>query len=98
MIKSTKDFLQVLKNIDKNNLKPVYIINSEQSYIIEEFIKKFKSIIPDELKSFNQFIFYEHDSKVEDIASIANNYPLAGDLQIIIIKGGDKIISKLDLL
>ena len=97
MIKSTKDFLQVLKNIDKNNLKPVYIINSEQSYIIEEFIKKFKSIIPDELKSFNQFIFYEHDSKVEDIASIANNYPLAGDLQIIIIKGGDKIISKLDL-
>ena len=70
MIKSTKDFLQVLKNIDKNNLKPFYIINSEQSYIIEEFIEKFKSTIPDELKSFNQFIFYEHDSKAEDIASL----------------------------
>ena len=97
MIKSTKDFLQVLKNIDKNNLKPVYIINSEQSYIIEEFIEKFKSFIPYELKSFNQFIFYEHDTKTEDILSVANNYPLACDLQIIIIKGGDKIISKLDL-
>ena len=59
MIKSTKDFLQVLKNIDKNNLKPFYIINSEQSYIIEEFIKKFKSIIPDELKSFNP-VSYTH--------------------------------------
>lgn len=97
MIKSTKDFFQVLENIDKNNLKPFYIINSEQSYIIEEFTEKFKSIVPDELKFFNQFIFYEHDSRAEDILSIANNYPLAGDLQIIIIKGGDKIISKLDL-
>tara|TARA_B100000963_G_scaffold163951_1_gene142424 strand:- start:4145 stop:5155 length:1011 start_codon:yes stop_codon:yes gene_type:complete len=97
MIKSTKDFLDVLENINKNNLKPFYIINSEQSYIIDEFIEKFKSIIPDELKSFNQFIFYDHDSKAEDIASIANNYPISGDLQIIIIKGGDKIISKLDL-
>ncbi len=59
MIKSTKDFLQVLKNIDKNNLKPVYIINSEQSYIIEEFIKKFKSIIPDELKTLRLRILHQ---------------------------------------
>ena len=86
---STKPKLCVC-NVDEDSI-------AKGNNYTEEFIEKFKSIIPDELKSFNQFIFYEHDTKVEDIASIANNYPLAGDLQIIIIKGGDKIISKLDL-
>ena len=97
MIKSTKDFIQVLKNIDKNNLNPLYIVNSEQSYIIDQFVEKFKSMIPDDLKSFNQFIFYDHDSIAEDIISVANNYPLAGDLKIIIVKTADKMINKFEL-
>ena len=97
MIKSTKDFIQVLKNIDKNNLNPLYIVNCEQSYIIDQFVEKFKSMIPIELKSFNQFVFYDHDSKAEDILSVANNYPLAGDLQIIIVRTADKMINKFEL-
>lgn len=97
MIKNTNDFLYELNKINKSEILPLYIVNSDQSYVIENFVETFKSLVPYDTKSFNQFIFYEHDSTIEDILTKANNYPLNGDLQIIIVRTANKIIGKIEI-
>lgn len=77
----------ILKDIHKGNLAPVYFLMGEESYFIDLISKYIEtSVLSEEEKGFNQTIWYGRDISMEEILSYAKRYPLMAEKQVIIIK------------
>jgi len=81
------DIKQLVADIKKGQIKPIYFLMGEEPYYIDrisEYIEK--NVLSEEEKGFNQMILYGRDVTVEDIVSNAKRYPMMADRQVIIVK------------
>lgn len=81
------DFEIILQNLKKKVYHPIYLLQGEEPYFIDEvsnFIEK--NVLTESEKSFNQTIFYGKDTEPQTIAETALRYPMMADRQVIIVK------------
>lgn len=77
----------ILKSIKNKAFLPIYFIHGEEPYYIDLVTKHFENeVLEEDEKAFNQTLAYGKDTNYPEIFSLARQYPMMGDKQLIIIK------------
>ncbi|TYB77302.1 DNA polymerase III subunit delta [Bizionia gelidisalsuginis] len=90
---------QLVTDIKKKNLKPIYLLMGEEAYYIDkisDFIED--TVLAEEEKEFNQMVLYGRDVTIDDIIGQAKRYPMMSDKQVIIVKEAQDLSRTIDKL
>lgn len=78
---------KILSDLKKSNYKPVYWLEGEEEFLIDEVIKYAEhSILNESEAAFNLTIFYGRDCSWADLINTCRKYPMFSDLQVVILK------------
>ncbi|WP_274474527.1 DNA polymerase III subunit delta [Mangrovimonas aestuarii] len=78
---------QLVSDIKRGNLKPIYFLMGEEPYYIDrisEFIED--NVLDESEKGFNQMVMYGRDVSIEDIVGQAKRFPMMAERQVVIVK------------
>lgn len=92
------DFVQILQNLKKGIYHPIYLLQGEETYFIDQLSNYIeKNVLSDAEKGFNQSVFYGKDSDAQNIAESALRFPMMASKQVIIVKEAQSL-NKIDML
>lgn len=78
---------QIISDIRKGELKPVYLLMGEEAYYIDLIVENFeKYVIPDEDKDFNLNIFYGNDVDIDYLVGVAQQFPVMANRKLVLLK------------
>ncbi|WP_407405357.1 DNA polymerase III subunit delta [Chryseobacterium sp.] len=82
-----KELNVILKSIKNKEVLPIYFFHGDESFFIDVAVKALEyNFLEEDEKAFNQTVTYGKDTTYQDILSLARQYPMMGDKQIIIVK------------
>ncbi|MGX9987419.1 DNA polymerase III subunit delta [Soonwooa purpurea] len=82
-----KDIEIVLKSIKNKEFLPIYFLHGEEPYYIDVATRHFENdVLEEDEKAFNQTVVYGKDTNYGEILSLARQYPMMGEKQLIIVK------------
>lgn len=87
--KPSKDltYRDVLDSIKKKQFASVYLLMGEEPYYIDLIVDALeKNVVEEDNKAFDQLVFYAADSDIEVVVASAQQYPVMGDRQLVILK------------
>ncbi len=78
---------QIVANIRKGNISPLYFLFGEEPYYIDK-ISQFigENVLSEEEKGFNQMVLYGKDVSIDEIVGQAKRYPMMSERQVVIVK------------
>jgi DNA polymerase-3 subunit delta len=89
----------IVSDIKKGNIKPIYFLMGEEPYYIDKISDFIEENILDEAdKGFNQQVMYGRDASIEDIVSSAKRYPMMAERQVLIIKEAQDLSRNIEKL
>ncbi|HEV7620819.1 MAG TPA: DNA polymerase III subunit delta, partial [Flavisolibacter sp.] len=78
---------KVIADLKKRNFRPVYWLEGDEEYFIDQVIDYAeKSILEEKDTSFNLSVFYGRDTSWTDIVNTSRRYPMFSEHQVVIIK------------
>lgn len=81
------NFEEIISSLKKKDFRPIYFLMGDESYFIDKITDYIsKNILSETEKGFNQSILYGKDTTVEQIISIAKQFPIMGEKSIVIVK------------
>ena len=82
-----KELELIFKNIKTKEFLPIYFFHGEEAYYIDIAVKALENdVLTEDEKAFNQTVVYGKDTNYNEILSLAKQYPMMGDKQLIIVK------------
>src|SRR6476660_3167744 len=90
---------KILTDLKKRNFKPVYWLEGEEEYFIDQVINYAeKKILSEDEAGFNLSVFYGRDVNWAELINTCRKYPMFSELQVVILKEaqGMKDIEKLE--
>jgi len=78
---------QIVIDIQKGNIKPIYFLMGEEAYYIDkisDYIEE--TVLAEEEKGFNQMVLYGRDVTIDDIVANSKRYPMMAERQVVIVK------------
>lgn len=88
-----KELDLILKNIKNKELLPIYFFHGEEPYFMDVALKSFENdVLEEDEKAFNQTVVYGKDTSFSEVLSLARQFPMMGDKQVIIVKEAQDII------
>ncbi len=81
------EFADILQNLKKGIYHPIYLLQGEEPYFIDEISTYIeKNVLTEAEKGFNQTVFYGKDSDPITIAEASMRFPMMASKQVIIVK------------
>ena len=88
-----KELDLILKNIKNKELLPIYFFHGEEPYFMDVALKSFENdVLEEDEKAFNQTVVYGKDTTFAEVLSLARQFPMMGDKQVIIVKEAQDIV------
>lgn len=90
---------KILAEWSKKNYKPIYWLEGEEDYYIDQLVNYAEEkILSESEASFNLTVFYGRDANWADIVNACRKYPMFSDRQVVILKEGQQLkeIDKLE--
>lgn len=88
-----KELDLILKNIKNKEFLPIYFFHGEEPYFMDVALKAFENeVLEEDEKAFNQTVVYGKDTTFSEVLSLARQFPMMGDKQVIIVKEAQDII------
>ena len=88
-----KELDLILKNIKNKELLPIYFFHGEEPFFMDVALKSFENdVLEEDEKAFNQTVVYGKDTSFSEVLSLARQFPMMGDKQVIIVKEAQDII------
>ncbi|MCM1164091.1 MAG: DNA polymerase III subunit delta [Muribaculaceae bacterium] len=81
-----ENFTRLRRDLAAGNILPVYLLHGEEGYFIDELVKEFESLVPEDERDFNLYTLYAPESGVETAMDICHRYPMMSDRQVVILK------------
>lgn len=82
-----KELDLILKNIKNKEVLPIYFFHGEEAYFIDVAVKALEhNFLEEDEKAFNQTVTYGKDTTYQEVLSLARQFPMMGDKQVIIVK------------
>ena len=82
-----KDLELLLKNIKNKTLLPIYFFHGEEPYFIDIAVKSLENdVLEEDEKAFGQTVVYGKDTNMAEVISLAQQFPMFGNLNLIIVK------------
>jgi DNA polymerase-3 subunit delta len=80
-------FDQILTDLKKKIYHPVYLLAGDEAFFIDEITNYIdKNILSESEKEFNQTVVYGLDSNVFDLISMARQFPMMANYQVLIVR------------
>lgn len=80
-------FEQLKRHLEAKSFAPCYLIYGEESFFIEEIGQWFEeSIIPKDLRDFNQTVLYGSDSSMSEVVERARQLPMMYEHTTVIVR------------
>ena len=82
----------ILSDIKKGQLSPVYFLQGEESYYIDlvsDYIEE--HILSEAEKGFNLMVMYGKDVQMDDVLANARRFPMMSEKQVVIVKEAQNI-------
>lgn len=89
MASSNKEltYRDILDSIKKREFASVYILMGEEPYYIDLIVDAIEqTAVSEENRAFDQLVFYGADSDLDVVIASAQQYPVMGDRQLVILK------------
>ena len=87
-----KELDLILKNIKNKEFLPIYFFHGEEPYFMDVAVKSFENdVLEEDEKAFGQTVVYGKDTTFSDVLSLARQFPMMGDRQVIILKEAQEI-------
>lgn len=88
----SKEFNQVLLDINRRIYKPVYFLCGEEPYYIDCLSDKIEhSVLDESEREFNQTVVYGKDTDLSAIIAQAKQFPMMSEYQVVIVKEAQHI-------
>ncbi len=90
---------KILTDLKKSNFKPVYWLEGDEEFFIDQVINHAEhNILTETEAGFNLTVFYGRDTAWPDVINACRKYPMFADLQVVILKEAQdmKNIEKLE--
>ena len=90
---------QIVADIRKGNIKPIYFLFGEEPYYIDkisQFIEK--NVLSEEEKGFNQMVLYGKEASIDEIVGNAKRYPMMAERQVVIVKEAQELSRTIEQL
>jgi DNA polymerase-3 subunit delta len=88
-----KELDLILKNIKNKELLPIYFFHGEEPFFMDLALKSFENdVLEEDEKAFNQTVVYGKDTTFSEVLSLARQFPMMGDKQVIIVKEAQDIL------
>ena len=84
-------FSQLKKLITERRLAPLYLLHGEEGYYIDELVKVFEELLPEEERDFNLYTIYGPETGVETIMDVCQRLPMMAEAQVVIVKDAQAI-------
>ena len=85
-------FESILKDLKKKVYYPVYFLQGEEPYYIDEIASFIEAnVLSESEKEFNQTIVYGRDTDPASIFSMARRYPMMSNYQVVIVREAQDI-------
>ena len=87
-----KELDLILKNIKNKEFLPIYFFHGEEPFFMDVAVKSFENdVLEEDEKAFNQTVVYGKDTTFSDVLSLARQFPMMGEKQVIILKEAQEI-------
>lgn len=84
--------MDALKELEKENILPVYLFCGTERYLMEEAVRKVEAIIVEPAtKSFNYNLFQGSEATAEAIIDVAQTIPMMARRKLVVVKDADKL-------
>lgn len=85
-------YQDILNNLSNNQYAPVYFLQGEESFFIDEVINYIEKHAMDEsLRSFNQVVLYGKDADMPTLLNHAKGFPMMAERKVVIVKEAQEI-------
>ena len=92
------DYEQIIKDIKAKKFAPVYLLMGDEPYYIDEITNMLvDSVVPEDMRDFNQTMLYGLETNVAEVVTAARRFPMMADYQLIVIKEAQRL-SKIEEL
>ena len=92
MASSSPTFQELKRQLAaRTSLSPVYLLHGEEGYYIDELVKDFEALVPEEERDFNLYTLYAPESGVEMVMDVCHRYPMMAERQVVIVKEAQAI-------
>lgn len=83
---------QIIKEIKANKYAPIYFLEGQETYFIDEITKLIENTVLDEAsKGFNELVLYGKDTDAQTIINTARRYPMMSPYQVVIVKEAQQL-------
>lgn len=87
----TITFDALRRQLSNRQYAPVYLLHGEEGYYIDELVKDFEALVPEEERDFNLYTLYAPESGVETVMDVCHRYPMMAERQVVIVKEAQAI-------
>lgn len=81
-----QDFSQIIRDIDKGQLKPMYLLMGEEPYFIDVISERIEGTLDPMVREFGLVIVYGRDTSMEQVVGSAKSFPMMGERQVVILR------------
>lgn len=86
-------YQDILSDLKSNQYAPVYFLQGEESYFIDQIINYIeKNALEESLKSFNQVVLYGKDADLPSIINHAKGFPMMAERKVVIVKEAQEVV------
>lgn len=79
-------FTSLKKCIEQKKFAPVYLLHGDEGFYLDQLVKMFENVLPEDEKAFNQYMLYAPEMTPADVVDVCQRYPLMSEYQIVIVK------------
>lgn len=79
-------FTQLKQQIQAQSLAPVYLLHGEEGYYIDELVKLFEEVLPEEDRDFNLYTIYGPETSMDSVMDACRRLPMMAERQMVILK------------
>ena len=91
----TPSILNVIRNVDKVNLLPVYYLFGEDNYLLKSALSTIETAIASYIASeFDRQTFYGEDRSLSDVIDLASAFPFGSEKKLFVFKQFEKVKNK----
>lgn len=86
MASGSPTFNDIRQQLRAGTPAPVYVIHGDEAYYVDELVKDFEALVPDEEKDFNLYVFYAPQVGPDVVVDACLRYPMMAERQVVILK------------
>jgi DNA polymerase-3 subunit delta len=82
-----KEFNELMQRLQKKQYAPVYLLDGEEPYYIDQLLHHFENniLLPEE-RDFNLITFYGKEAEWIEVANAARRFPMFAERMVVILK------------